>query len=327
MSFSLDMRDMAVDDVLGVGAACFYRRRDGLEVTAIIVKVHYDEPPPYYTIAIDGVERSTVRSKLFPVADGVHPPEPEPEPKPEPEAEPAAGATAAAAPPPAVFRQPSAKSTAALLKLAEASPDAHELFRRIDSAGEGFISVAKLARYFETTDATNAFAKRLCKALDADDDGVVDFEEFRAAHAWAVATMRGMQAFFEAEAGPEALFDAIDADGDAAITRRELENYLRERFRVLDPQAEAGRVFAAIDRDDDGLIDKQEFCRAHGRAAAFGGGSEASTSAGGSGSLPTAEALPTLSVKDLKWHCKALSLDTSHCLEKEDFVKLLRTYT
>ena len=33
-------------------------------------QVHYDEPPPYYTVSIDGAERSTVREKLTPIVGG-----------------------------------------------------------------------------------------------------------------------------------------------------------------------------------------------------------------------------------------------------------------
>ena len=38
-----------------------------------VVKVHYDDPPPYYTISIDGQERSTVRTKLEPFTQSAEP--------------------------------------------------------------------------------------------------------------------------------------------------------------------------------------------------------------------------------------------------------------
>ena len=43
----------------------YYRERDGRLVIATVVKVHYDEAPPYYTVSIEGTERSTLRDKLF----------------------------------------------------------------------------------------------------------------------------------------------------------------------------------------------------------------------------------------------------------------------
>eukprot|EP00966_Prymnesium_polylepis_P140437 3244064-Prymnesium_polylepis.1 len=51
-------------DELSQGANVYYLDRDGEQKVATLVKVHYDDPPPYYTISIDGAERSTVREKL-----------------------------------------------------------------------------------------------------------------------------------------------------------------------------------------------------------------------------------------------------------------------
>jgi len=51
-------------DELPKGAQVYYVDRDGSRKLATIVKVHHDDPPPYYTISIDGSERSTVREKL-----------------------------------------------------------------------------------------------------------------------------------------------------------------------------------------------------------------------------------------------------------------------
>lgn len=51
---------------LAQGATVWYTTADGKRLLAIVVKVHYDDPPPYYTISIDGNERSTVREKLAP---------------------------------------------------------------------------------------------------------------------------------------------------------------------------------------------------------------------------------------------------------------------
>ena len=54
--------------VLPPGSKAWYTMADGQRVLTTILKVHYDDPPPYYTISIEGRERSTVRSKLEPTA-------------------------------------------------------------------------------------------------------------------------------------------------------------------------------------------------------------------------------------------------------------------
>jgi hypothetical protein len=57
----------SVDSVLSKipkGAQVWYVKPDGSCVIAKVVNVHYDDHPPYYTILIDGHERSTVRTKL-----------------------------------------------------------------------------------------------------------------------------------------------------------------------------------------------------------------------------------------------------------------------
>jgi len=152
--------------VLDVGTQCFYRKRDGTVATVVVLKVHHDEQPPYYTIGIDATrhrategEKQTEREKLRPCSQG---PWPEEQVTPE------------------VTRQLSVKSVAALDKLARCSPDAHALFRQIDKNGDGAITVRELCEFFVSTD--DAFARRLFKAIDIDDDGLIDIDEFRLAH-------------------------------------------------------------------------------------------------------------------------------------------------
>jgi Ca2+-binding EF-hand superfamily protein len=249
--------------VLTKGTSCLYRTRQGDEVTVTVVKVHYDDARPYYTIDLDGTERATVRDRLRLVGEaaggggggGVRL-EPEDMEVDEPGGNPLD-----------VVRDPSARSSAALLRLAEASPDAAALFKAIDTDGDGAITTRDLARYFQGADNANDLVAKLFRALDVDDDGLIDTAEFAAAHKWARETQRGLRIFFDA--GPaDALFTAIDKDQDAAITRRELQRYLA---KLGTPEevcaAEASRLFKAIDRDDDGLIDRKEFKAAHRRIA------------------------------------------------------------
>ena len=57
--------------ILSVGCRCWYGERVPGAVlpgaTIVVKAVHYDDVPPYYTIAVDGHERSTVRAKLTPL--------------------------------------------------------------------------------------------------------------------------------------------------------------------------------------------------------------------------------------------------------------------
>ena len=58
-----------------------YTKPDGSRALCTVVKVHYDDPPPYYSVTIDGQERSTVRHKLTPI-DAAAPPAAAPAPGP-----------------------------------------------------------------------------------------------------------------------------------------------------------------------------------------------------------------------------------------------------
>jgi serine/threonine protein kinase/Ca2+-binding EF-hand superfamily protein len=53
------------------GSRAWYTGAEGVRSLVTITTVHYEEPPPYYTITLeDGTERSTVRTKLTPAGDG-----------------------------------------------------------------------------------------------------------------------------------------------------------------------------------------------------------------------------------------------------------------
>jgi Ca2+-binding EF-hand superfamily protein len=229
-----------MSDTLTVGSEVWYTTRKDHWVRVRVEKVHYDDMPPYYTIS--GVtadanirNRQTTRQKL---QTGEQPPP--------------------------VLRQYSAKSSAAVLKLAERSSDAAALFNAIDRDHDGEITTRELAEFFESRD--DEFAKRLFKAIDVDDDGVIDVGEFSVAFRWAKETQEGMRRFFTA-GSPDALFSQIDADSDGAITRRDLQAYLRDKLGGPDSAGDAARLLNAMDRDADGLIDRAEFCAAHRKAA------------------------------------------------------------
>lgn len=56
--------NMADQPLLPKDSQVWYTDSEGKQKVATILRVHYDDVPPYYTISIDGEERSTVRARL-----------------------------------------------------------------------------------------------------------------------------------------------------------------------------------------------------------------------------------------------------------------------
>jgi len=219
------------------GEECNYLNRQGATDICTITKVHYDDPPePYYTIRIDGHERETVGSRLRPLSEAP-----------------------LALPSPARDEE-QVKKSHALLELADRSPDAAALFKAIDHDGDGAITCRELAAYFKSTD--DEFARRLLKAIDVDDDGLIDPHEFRVAHKWARNLRQDMRTFFSSFPA-DYLFTTIDANSDGLVSKEELAAYMGGKLCLQDPEGEAQRLFAIIDKDGNGMIDREEFMQAH----------------------------------------------------------------
>ena len=53
----------------------YYTDREGAKRVARIVEVHYDDQPPYYTIAVGEQERHTTREKLAPIGEAARKPQ------------------------------------------------------------------------------------------------------------------------------------------------------------------------------------------------------------------------------------------------------------
>ena len=51
------------------GSRAYFTSFDGTRKVVKVVKVHYDDDQPYYTISMDGIERSTLRKSLEPILD------------------------------------------------------------------------------------------------------------------------------------------------------------------------------------------------------------------------------------------------------------------
>ena len=63
---SLPQQAPRFEDALAVGTRCWYpSSQDGSRLLVEVLKVYYDDPPPYYSIRMpNGSERDTVREKL-----------------------------------------------------------------------------------------------------------------------------------------------------------------------------------------------------------------------------------------------------------------------
>lgn len=139
-----------------------------------------------------------------------------------------------------------------------------EPVRPADRNGDGLVSVIE---------AKATVSARL-RAIDADGDGVLTREEYRA-HREAARSERHA-----------ARFEAIDADGNGRITEAELDTHLRALA-----VRRGDRRFAVVDTDGDREISRQEYdaaaqrLREAGRDAWF-----ARIDADGSGSIDRAEA-------------------------------------
>lgn len=141
---------------LAIGTRCLYAdARSGEQVSATVIKVHYDDIPAYYTIRIDGREgeRETIRSKLT-VRD---------------EAADISGGTANVA------------GLAGLLGDltmldGNIADGAARLFRDIDADNDGAITRRELAAYLRARGHTDEVSERAFIEMDKDGDGLIDYE-------------------------------------------------------------------------------------------------------------------------------------------------------
>ena len=226
--------------VLRVDTECFYRKRDGTVARAVIKEVDDQVLPPIYKIRVDATERMTCRKNLRPCSQGMWPEELAPE------------------------------SLADKLNvLKKRSPDAHQLFCRIDSDKDGRITVLELKDELNHTD--DAFKTRLSRAFDAkdiDDNDYIDAEEFGVAYK-SIAELEELKKSFPAA---HDLFCKIDRNEDGRITVNELKEFFddvafaKELFDELDRD----KFFKAIDTDTDGDIDIDEFEDAYAHAIRIG---------------------------------------------------------
>ena len=234
-------------DVLPTGARCLYRdTASDSNLVAHVVKVHYDDVPPYYTVRIEGKdgERETIRSRLTTFIEDT-------------------------APTDEVVASTAAFELLELASLPGATESASRLFKDIDADGDGAVTKRELKAYLASHGRDAAAAERMFTAMDSDEDGILDYAEFKKLHQEAIRSVDSeakdvWRTLFADAGGADQLFDAIDTDRDGALTRKEVAAYLTKSGGN---DKMAARLLAVIDGDKDGLLDRQEVRGAYRWAA------------------------------------------------------------
>lgn len=140
---------------------------------------------------------------------------------------------------------------------AEQRAELKDAFAVFDKDGDGTITVDELALVMQALgqQPTEDELQAMMESVDADQNGVIDFEEF-------VALM--LSHFYSEENAPTAdaelleAFRVFDRNGDGYITEEELRHALLNLGERLTSE-ELKEMVAAADKDGNGLIDYAEF--------------------------------------------------------------------
>ena len=232
-----------MDDVLATGAKCLYRdHASGTDLIAHVVKVHYDDVPPYYAITIEGRdgERETIRSRLTPFAADARPLGAAPD------------SSSNALPPLHVMADTFKRELGLSASNMKALVDEACVELGVDQTNKTIMQAATAA-WLAINGPSGGEAAGVTSTLPSQTAGPSDSAATSSSdpsHLLELLSISG------AAESASRLFKDIDADGDGAVTRRELIQYFAAHGR--DP-AVAEALFAEIDVDSDGLIDYAEF--------------------------------------------------------------------
>ena len=245
-------------DTLATGAKCLYHdHASGTDLVARVVKVHFDDIPPYYTITIEGREgeRETVRTRLTPFGDDATPRASEaPHAAVEATNVEAVPADSLSSTPPAPlhvmidkFKRELGLSDGTVKAVVE---QACELLS-VDVRDKTLIEQAIAAWHALYTPSSGAAATTASSSSNA-----AVTSGATAAPSGDVSHMLELMSISGAPTSASRLFKDIDADADGAVTRRELSEYFAAHGR--EPKL-AAALFATLDADGDGLVDYAEF--------------------------------------------------------------------
>lgn len=149
--------------------------------------------------------------------------------------------------------------------------EADETFSKVDANGDGKIELHEFQRYLAGSGYTPADIDRWFASLDAaPTDGVISPEEMRMGYLrYESATLRlalGLRASMDAQQPQhdphdsrlqlaDELFDVIDANGDGAISNRELRGHLQGTGYSL---TTIDAIFKALDINNDNEVSREE---------------------------------------------------------------------
>ncbi|XP_022334734.1 neo-calmodulin-like [Crassostrea virginica] len=137
----------------------------------------------------------------------------------------------------------------------EIKNDFKETFNLFDKDGDGTISTSELAMVMRSLgqNPSDMDLEMMLRGVDEDGNGSIDFEEF-------VLMMAKKLERSNTEDEIREAFKLFDTDNNGFITVAELRNILTDTGEKIRPE-EADELIKAIDKDGDGKIDYEEFCR------------------------------------------------------------------
>ncbi|XP_062620981.1 neo-calmodulin-like isoform X2 [Saccostrea cucullata] len=138
---------------------------------------------------------------------------------------------------------------------AEIKKDFKETFNLFDKDGDGTISTSELAVVMRSLgqNPSDDDIENMLRGVDEDGNGSIDFEEF-------VLMMARKLEKSNTEDEIREAFTLFDKDCNGYITVSELRNILTETGQKIRPE-EADELIKSIDKDGDGKVDYEEFCR------------------------------------------------------------------
>ena len=160
---------------------------------------------------------------------------------------------------------------------AQVAGEAGNVFRAIDSNGDGVISSEELRSHLSDKGYSTGAVQAMFEALDTNKDGEISPQELRDCFMRASSANLRLALGLPAKAarsGPSAeaddgrtkladeLFDAIDTNGDGEISALELSSHLQKRaYSLLTVDA----IFSALDLNSDGAVSRAELRGCFGR--------------------------------------------------------------
>jgi Ca2+-binding EF-hand superfamily protein len=135
------------------------------------------------------------------------------------------------------------------------------LFEKLDSNGDGVLDKTELGSFAEKISemtGQSADVDQILAKLDADEDGLVSQEEFKAGRPKGPPPgMMGMMHGMQRHRGN--LFEKLDSNGDGVLDKTELSSFAEKISEMTGQSADVDQILAKLDADEDGLVSQEEF--------------------------------------------------------------------